>query len=170
MRQQHPYRAIRHHVLPGDPRIVRIQRDVGASCLKNGQQPHDHVDGAFHRDAYLDLGHDPERDQPMRQPVYPSVQFGIAELNTVESGAKDQRQRFRPGLYLPLDQTVHRFRIAIALLVHTPRCDLRPLPLTQQVYLAQTALRVLGQLMKEMKIMLGEATDGARLEQFCRIG
>ncbi|CRM62247.1 hypothetical protein [Pseudomonas sp. 44 R 15] len=57
--------AVVDHVGQAFPRVFRVQRDVGAACLEDGQQAHDHVDGTLDTDPHQHIRADASLAQCM---------------------------------------------------------------------------------------------------------
>ena len=85
------FRGLQHqqHALP---RVVRIERRVGASGLVDRQQRHDQLRRAVHQHAGQDLGAQPQRPQAVRQTARPLVQLAVGQA---DAAGRDQRDPLR---------------------------------------------------------------------------
>ena len=100
-------------------RIGRVYRQVGRAGLEYGQHRDDEIDRRTHAQADDVLGADTGPDQPPRQPIRASMQFGVRQPTVVGS----QRRRLRGGRGGRLQHVHHRgggggYEPAVRLLQH----------------------------------------------------
>ncbi len=91
------------HVRQPVRRVGRVQRDVGAAGLEDGEQGDHQVRAALQADADQRLGADPELAQAPGQAVRAAVQLAVAERHALVG---DGRLLRRQG-GLPLEHLVH---------------------------------------------------------------
>ncbi len=65
-------------------RILRIEREIGAAGLEDGEEPHQHVERALETETDHHLGPDAEPAQAMRQLVGALVERGIGQRRILE--------------------------------------------------------------------------------------
>lgn len=85
-------------------RPARIEGDVGAASLEDGQERLDHFEGALQENADQGLGTDALSGQLPRQPVRPLVQGAIGQLSV----SQGQGDPLRSVHSLLLEQAMHR--------------------------------------------------------------
>ena len=70
----------------GEPlaRIGRIERQIGAAGLEDGQKPDQHLRRALQAQPHHHLGADPARAQMMRQPVGALIELAVAQPHILE--------------------------------------------------------------------------------------
>ncbi len=101
--QQQPRGGIVEHLPQSRAGIGRVERQIGAAGLEDGQQSHHHRRAALDADRHRLVGLHPKRDQMMGQPVGLSVQRAIAQLFIL----MDHRHRVGRPAHLRLEQLVH---------------------------------------------------------------
>src|ERR1700730_154985 len=116
------------HSLQAFPRILRIQRNIGAAGFDNTQESNDHFYGALGANTNQNVWPYTKLPQSARELVRASVQLAIREL----FGLIDQSYRVRRPLRLIFNELVQRDvpRIAHPGVIPLPQ-DLLPLLLTQ---------------------------------------
>ena len=61
--------------------VIRVQRQVCATCFENSEQPHHHLDRPLHRDAHQHLRAYIELAQVPCKLVGPRVQFAVGQCH-----------------------------------------------------------------------------------------
>ena len=79
LRQQQFNAGVGEHEGQSRRRIIGIERQIGPTCLEDGEQPDDHLQRTLDTDPHQGLGLHAQRNQMMGQPVGAPVQLGIAQ-------------------------------------------------------------------------------------------
>ena len=157
--QQPMHATVLEHVGQALLRVVRVERDIRAAGLENGEQRGQHVEGAFQRDAHQRVRANALLYQAVRQAVSPLVQGRVAPLLF----AKDHCGCLWCAAHLLFELLLHKPARARADHAIALRHQRQLLGGGQERQLPQHGLRLGHQLRQQVQQVLAEAHDRRRI-------